>query len=218
MTAAKLKDFTNQTGLVRDRVREQVSAHFDPAQGKTVSFNKSVSQKAVHKAEAHYQQWIKKIGASGLAPKSLAKYYKNKYNNIWEHQMLMGYNNAVTKGDISPLVGFDKYLKIAEEANSKLIGITTSNGYTINSYTTHFIDRVIGQVSTPHKGKRLGVSVDEVLECLTNTDSSISVPYKRTLKRNGKIIQNDRIRFKGKNCVVTISITDGKIIQVNPRS
>lgn len=44
---AKIKDFTHQTGLYRDRAREQVSAHFDTAKGKVVSFNKSVSQKAI---------------------------------------------------------------------------------------------------------------------------------------------------------------------------
>lgn len=44
---AKIKDFTKQTGLIRDRSREQVSAHFDTAKGKVVSFNKSVSQKAI---------------------------------------------------------------------------------------------------------------------------------------------------------------------------
>lgn len=44
---AKIKDFTHQTGLYRDRAREQVPAHFETVQGKTVAFNKSVSQKAV---------------------------------------------------------------------------------------------------------------------------------------------------------------------------
>ena len=44
---AALKDFTKQTGLIRDGSREQVSAHFDTAKGKVVSFNKSVSQKAI---------------------------------------------------------------------------------------------------------------------------------------------------------------------------
>lgn len=44
---AALKDFTHQTGLARDRAREQVPAHFDKTQNKVVSFNKSVSQKAV---------------------------------------------------------------------------------------------------------------------------------------------------------------------------
>lgn len=204
---AKIKDFTHQTGLYRDRAREQ-----------SYGFNKSVSQKAVHKAEKHYQTWVHDIGATGTAPKTLAEYYKNKYNDTWEHQMLMGYNNAVKKGDISPLVGFERYTKIAEDANAKLIGKITFNGHTINAYTTHFIDRVIGQVSTPHDGKRLGVSIDDVLECLINSNTEISKPYIRIIKRNNESFQDERIRYKGKKCVVTISLTDGRIIQVNPRS
>ena len=43
---AALKDFTKQTWFIRDRSREQVSAHFDTTNGKIVSFNKSVSQKS----------------------------------------------------------------------------------------------------------------------------------------------------------------------------
>lgn len=204
---AKIKDLTQQTGLYRDRAREQ-----------SYGFNKSVSQKAKHKAEKHYQTWIHDIGATGKAPKTLAEYYKNKYNDTWEHQMLIGYNNAVKKGDISPLVGFEQYTKIAEEANIKLIGKKAVNKYTINAYATHFIDRVIGQVSTSHEGKRLGVSIDDVLECLTDSNTKVSKSYKRNIKRNSETIQDERIRFTGKKCVVTISITDGKIIQVNPRS
>lgn len=99
-----------------------------------------------------------------------------------------------------------------------MIGKKTINNYTINAYTTHFIDRVIGQVSSSHNGKRLGVSIDEVLECLINSDTNISNPYNRIVKKNNETIQDERVRFTGKNCVVSISTTDGKIIQVNPRS
>ncbi len=213
---AALKDFTKQTGLTRDRAREQVSAHFDSKQGKTVAFNKSVSQKAVHKAEAHYQKWIKEIGASGSAPKSLAEYYKNKYNNTWEHQLLLGYSKAVQKGDISPLVGFDSYIKTAEKANAALVGLTTQNGYTVEAYTTHFIDRVIGQVSEPHSGKRLGVPIDDVVDCLLNPED-ISDVYVRAFIRNGKQIADRRIQFVGRKCETAYSITENKILQTNPK-
>lgn len=44
-----MKDFTEQTGLRRDRSREQVPAHYDTKGTKTVvAFNKLVSQKAVN--------------------------------------------------------------------------------------------------------------------------------------------------------------------------
>lgn len=212
---AALKDFAKQPGLARDRAREQVSAHFDTKQGKTVAFNKSVSHKAVHKAEAHYQKWIKEIGASGSAPKSLAEYYKNKYNNTWEHQLLMGYSKAVQKGDISPLVGFDSYIKTAEKANAALVGLTTQNGYTVKAYTTHFIDRVIGQVSEPHKGKRLGVPMEDVADCLLNP-SKISDVYEHTVTKNGQTFVEKRILFISDKCNVAFSITENKIIQTNP--
>lgn len=212
---AALKDFTKQTGLARDRAREQVSAHFDSKQGKTVAFNKSVSQKAVHKAEAHYQQWIQEIGAADSAPKTLAEYYKNKYNDTWEHQLLLGYSKAVLKGDISPLVGFKNYIETAKHANSALIGLTTQNGYTVEAYTTHFIDRVVGQVSEPHKGKRLGVPIEDVADCLLNP-VDISDVYTHTIQRNGKSFVDKRIRFFSDKCDVTFSIIENKIIQTNP--
>ncbi|MEZ3496247.1 MAG: phage minor capsid protein [Lachnospiraceae bacterium] len=213
---AALRDFTKQTGLARDRAREQVSAHFDVGQGKTVAFNKSVSQKAVNKAEAHYQQWIREIGATDSAPKSLAQYYKNKYNDTWEHQLLTGYNKAVQKGDVSPLVGFGHYVETAKQANAALIGLKTQNGYTVEAYTTHFIDRVIGQVAEPHSGKRLGVPIEDVVNCLLKP-VGISDVYTHTIQRNGKSFVDERIRFFSDKCDITFSITEAKIVQTNPR-
>lgn len=71
---AALKDFTKQTGLTRDRSREQVSAHFDTKQGKVVSFNKSVSQKAVHRNKRalkieEEKRIIKEIKEAGIQGK-----------------------------------------------------------------------------------------------------------------------------------------------------
>lgn len=71
----------------------------------------------------------------------------------------MGYKKAVEKGDISPLVGFDNYKQTSEEITKAIVGMTASNGEKIESFATHFIDRVIGQVSEPHEGMRQGVPV-----------------------------------------------------------
>lgn len=70
---ARLKDFTNQTGLMRDRAREQVPAHFDTAQGKTVAFNKSVSQKAVSVNQRN-QKFIAELNDVGIKTKGFDFY------------------------------------------------------------------------------------------------------------------------------------------------
>ena len=49
----------------------------------------------------------------------------------------------------------------AAAIEDKLVGITTANGIKIKDFATHFIDRVIGQVSEYYAGKRCGVKIDE---------------------------------------------------------
>ena len=179
-------------------------------------WTRSEAGRAAQSAKAHYRKWVKEIGASDAAPKTLAEYYKNKYNDTWEHQLLMGYNKAVQSGDISPLVGFQHYIETAQKANADLIGLTTKNGYTVEAYTTHFIDRVIGQVSTPHKGKRLGVPIENVVDCLLNP-KEISDTYERVFVRNGEKVVDQRIEFIGDKCEVAYSVTENKILQANPK-
>lgn len=202
-----LKDFTRQTRLLRQREREQVAA--TKAAGKTVSFGRSPAQKARFAADKHYQQWIHDIGASDTAPKTLAKYYQEKYNNSPAYQLLKGYSHAVDKGDIHPLVGFEQYQKSAAEIEQKIVGTTTSTGVTIESFATHFIDRIIGQTSTPHTDMRCGVTVDAALDALKNP---VKLGTVRTLD-NGDIRQT----LYGKHATVTISIRDKRLIQTNPR-
>nr|WP_255575786.1 phage minor capsid protein [Caproiciproducens faecalis] len=195
---SELKDFLQQTRLDRQREREQV-----------ISFGRSPAQSARHAAEQRYQQWVKNIGAKDSAPNSLAKYYKEKYNNSPAYKLLKGYSNAVDNGDISPLVGLKQYTDTAHRVESDILGLTTSTGVEIHSYATHFIDRVIGQVSTPHPGKRCGVSIEDAKDALIH-------PLKLGDVHN---MENGDIRqtLFGKNATVTISIRDERLIQTNPR-
>ena len=200
---AALKDFCRQTNLYRDSNRYQV-----------LGFDKSVSQKAVHKAKQNYQNWLKEINAQNFAPKTLAKYYQEQYNNTPAYELLQGYNRAVKKGDISPLVGFEQYLKVAKQADTELVGLKIANGMIVESYTTHFIDRVIGQTADAHKeGMRTGVPISVVKECLL-TSKNVSPPYQFKMS-DGSI--DTRITVIVEKCSVAYSIRDHKIIQTNPR-
>ncbi|ADU25681.1 phage minor capsid protein [Ethanoligenens harbinense] len=194
---ARLADFTDKAGVDRQREREQ-----------SLGFGRGPAQQARQSAEKHYRKWAQGIGADDAAPKTLAKYYQEKYNNSPAHELLAGYNKAVKRGDVSPLVGFEQYTRTAKDADAQIVGVTTANGVKIESYTTHFIDRLIGQTSTPHTGMRTGVSIADAKDALVRP-MQISNPY---AAEDGDLRQ----QFFGENASVVISLRDKKVIQTNP--
>lgn len=197
---AKLKSFCSDNDLPYQSDRTAVSG-----------YNRSVSAKAVAANNARHKQWLKDIGAETTNLNTLDKYYESKYNNDTDYNLLLGYNKAVQKGDISPLIGFDLYNSTATQIDEELLGIKLTNGIEVEKYTTHFIDRVLGQVSESKKGKRQGVTVDTIKNSLL-TSTDITQPYERIY--NGNI--DHRINIISDECFITLSIDDNKLIQVNP--
>lgn len=133
-----------------------------------------------------------------------------KYNRPDEYRLLKGYVRAVEKQDIDTLTGFEQYLKSANEINKKIVGQTTSEGVVIESFTTHFVDRTIGQCADPHKGMRQGTAVDYSLDALLNPIKLGEIQY----LSDGDIRQV----YYGKKAKVVISLRDKKLIQANLRS
>lgn len=88
-----------------------------------------------------------------------------------------------------------------------MVGQTTADGVEIESYATHFIDRVIGQTAEPHEGMRQGVTLDRVLEALQSEDISTRTMADGDVRRT----------YKGTDTNVTVSVRDHRLIQVNPR-
>lgn len=158
--------------------------------------------------QAKYHVRMKQIGAFPGAPRTVVEYENLKYNDPRKYRLLRGYERAVEKGDIHALTGFEQYLKTAKEIDDKIVGAKTSTGVVIESYTTHFVDRVIGQTSTPHKGMRLGVRPEIALDALQNPIEARPI---RQLS-DGDVRQT----FVGERADVTISIRDKRLIQTNP--
>ena len=159
-------------------------------------------------AKAHHDEWLKSINAESTELKTLDKYYDAKYSNSPEYQLLMGYKTAVEKGDISPLIGFDLYKQTSEEITAKIVGQTTADGIEVKDFTTHFIDRVLGQTSTPHDGMRLAVPVEKALDTVLN-----GIPGKIRVNNRGQTSQ----QLIGKDSIVTINPDTGVLIQTNPK-
>lgn len=198
---AKYKDFSYKTGLPPQKQRLQM-----------YGFNKSVSRKAVHNAQKHYDVWRKSIGADDT-PKTLAKYYDMKYNNKKQYELLQDYSKAVDKGIIPALTTLSNYNNIIDEISEKLIGTQLENNVKITGYKKHFLERIIGTFKDDKKGGKpqSGVSVDNILEALLNGEST-NIVYKKS--SNG-VIKPSKVYFTDK-CHVSINPETGKLIQCTP--
>ncbi|MEG1411293.1 MAG: phage minor capsid protein [Terrisporobacter sp.] len=174
-------------------------------------FDKSISQKSVWASNKAFIQSLKELGIPN-PPKSKKEFDKLKLINPREYKLMDGYILATKKGDISVLIGYDTYKKIAGEIEEKLIGITTKNGIIIEDYAVHFIDRVIGGFEESNyiqSGKRKGVKVDSILETLLNPKSIGDTVYNRNTNKPS-------IVFKGLKLDVSINPETGTLIQTNP--
>lgn len=198
---ARLKYYVDGNDqLHRRKDREQV-----------VGYDKRVSAETVGKAQKHYKNWAKSIGAES-GPKTLAGYYNLKYNDSKESRLYKGYVKAVNRGNISPLVGYDKFKEIAKEAEKEFVGIQASDGAQVKGVTAHFVDRVIGQQSagSPSRpGIRNGVEFNDVKEALLNS------------KKIGPIMEKDNGKrsktYYGENVAVSYNPDTGELIQVQPK-
>lgn len=201
---AKLKYFVDgNSQLHRRKDREQV-----------VGFDKRISSEAVGSAQKHYKEWAKSAGAQS-GPKTLAGYYEMKYTQSKESRLYKGYVQAVNKGRISPLVGYDEFRKVDDMVSRELDGLTTKDGQEVKGHTAHFVDRIIGthkEVSKREKGglsKRLdhqAVAIEEARDAILNGKAG---PI-QTGERG-----NRSQRIEGESCVVTINPDTGELIQTN---
>lgn len=196
------RDFSRTMGL-----KTQMERVYGDLKGKVAPSKKQYQEYKQEKEKKH-QEWLHSIGADGTTLKTVAEYEEAKYNKTREYILLKGYAKAVSKGDISVLVGFDVYRQTADEVEKKIIGMETSDGIKIESYATHFIDRVIGQTSTSHPGMRMGVPVDDAYKALKT-----GKPTQEKKMKSGDV----RKMYFGNSCSVVISVTDSRLIQTNPR-
>ena len=198
---AKLKDYVKKHDhLHRRKDREQV-----------VGFDKRVSAEAVGKAQKHYKEWSKSIGAEA-GPKTLAGYYDMKYNDSKERRLYDGYVKAVNTGNISPLVGYGKFKEVADDIEKKFVGMKTADGLEVKGYTPHFVDRVIGQQSSdspPRKKVRNGVNYADIEDALKNPKSIGTIVE----KDNG----NRSKLYFGKNAAVSYNPDTQELVQVQPK-
>ena len=202
---AKIQDFCNQTGIARQKTREQVFAAetVNGAKG----FGRSVSGKAVKSSQKSYDIWRKSINAQDT-PKTLAKYYDMKYNDKQEYSRLQKYAKMVNKGEVSPLLGYKAYRNKALEIERELVGIKAKDGTVIKNYSAHFVGRVIGESAANSEYNRPGVEIADIKDALLGGEL-------RKTQTDGKGKKSQL--FVGQKCKVSLNTNTGNLVQTNAK-
>ena len=200
---AKLSNFCSQTGLKRDRFREQVFS--TETENGIKRWTRSSSMKSVQAAQKHHEKWLKSIGAENM-PKSLDKYYKLQYNNPPAFARFEKYLLLLDKKEMSPLITFEQFEKVALSVEKELFGIVTPNGVEVKGYTAHAIGRILGHSALDKDYNRSGVTISEMRGCLNK-----GAIGKFQTDKDGRPSQ----AYHGKGITVTVNPDTGEIVQVN---
>lgn len=164
-------------------------------------------EKMIRNKSSDKKQYLnyKEILGEGIGVKSFAEYQELKYNNVNEWSTIKDYYKSRINGDISAFSTFGDYKLYKSKIENNLIGITTPNGIKIESYSKHFIDRVLGTNNDPKTNSpRDGVEVEDIKDALEKPLKIKEEPK----KGSHKII--------GEKVTVSINPDTGNLIQCNP--
>ena len=146
------------------------------------------------------------------APKTFDNFQDMKYNNGNEWAIMKDYYKARTEGNISSFSSFSDYKKTRKELNDKLVGVKTSDGVEIKSFSKHMIDRILGASNDPKTGlPRSGTTIDGVLDALKNP-----LQITETKARKLDKVSETSKKYIGEISTVSINPTTGNLIQSNP--
>lgn len=168
---------------------------------KTLTEEKKLQNKSSDKQQ--YLRYKEILGKE--VPKSFDKFQELKYNNVNEWDTMKDYYKSRVEGDISAFSTLEDYKLCKDKIENSLIGITIPNGIKIESYSKHFVDRVLGTSNDPKtNAPRDGVEVEDIKNALEKPLKIKEEPK----KGSHKVI--------GENVTVSINPDTGNLIQCNP--
>lgn len=192
-----LVDFIKQTELRRDNSREMIANWTLNDRNKEI---KRINNKEDLK---QYNKYFAVLGKKSMP--TFENFQKMKYNNSSEYESIKyeiklkkHYEQVIEKGELSVLCNFEDYKYIDKQIQNNLVGLKTQQGIKINSYSLHFIDRIIGSIEQ----RRSGVEIEDAKNTILTS----------------KLIKElkESIVLYGKNNQVSINPLTGNLIQTNP--
>lgn len=152
-----------------------------------------------------YEKYSDIIGTKNLNM-SFDEFINLKYNDEYKWGLLKDYKNSRSTHMISSFTPFSQYVEYKERIQNEIVGQFTVDGKEIKEQSKHFIERVFGTTEDPKTGRpRDGVSLEDVKEALFNG------AYKVDAKNENVMY------YRSDKCLVTLNISDGRLIQTNPQ-
>ena len=144
-------------------------------------------------------------------PVTLDNFQNMKYRNDEDWHELKNYRDQRVSGLLSPQMSFKDYRALHKLSLKRLVGVTTSDGHTVNTLSKHFMERLIGSSNSP---------LSETIGKTEHIRSGVHLDGIRDALINGKVqpsLKDPTVNmYTGKNTRVTLNIETGNIIQVNP--
>lgn len=197
---------TGETYLVGNISYEEWRKQIDSKYGKNTLSKYHKMYNNTNADKWQYNRYKNVLGKE-RTPSTFAKFQDLKYNNIesysdlkYTYNLKNHYDLAIEKGDLTPLVDFDTYINIDKSIQNELVGLSTTNGIKIKSYSKHFVDRVCGSIEQ----RRSGVEIGNIKNVLIHSD-------------NYKVLEKSIVIY-GNDIQVSINPQTGNLIQTNPRS
>ncbi len=110
---------------------------------------------------------LKKTYGSHGFPKTPQEYQRLLYNKS-TGQAMHAYVQARKQHTVEPVVKYTDYIRTKKRLDKEVVGMTTSTGQVIKSYSDHTFDRIFGVRKDPHGKRRIGVSIDGMKKMLTD--------------------------------------------------
>ena len=113
------------------------------------------------------------------------------------------YVQARKQHTVEPVIKYTDYIHTKKRLDTEVVGMETSTGQVIKSYSDHTFDRILGVRKDPHCKLRIGVSIDEMRQML-ESNRYLETPKRYSTKyisNQGYVVVNNQ----------------GKIITLVPR-
>lgn len=170
-----------------------------------------------HGDRKQYEAYKDAIGKSNM-PLTFRSFQQMKYQEPQRWDLLKGYKSEVTRGNISPLVGFNNFEKEHNSLIERFVGTKTSDGVEIKGIKPHFTARKIGthewmaddaSKEIRNRLRYKAVKSEQIEDALS---SGVYIDMLRK-EKTGKIMPSRQ--YQGQECVVTVNPETGMLIQTN---